>query len=120
VVDGIPGRGRDGDEAHRRLRMFWTRGGAFNHYVDNHLKTHRGTPLYVAPEVFARKKYDTSVDVWSRRGRNTPMSFPIPVRGGGLMILMILIVTWTEDVEYPRLRLEHWAVLCSPSYRRPC
>ena len=33
----------------------------------SYLKTYCGTPLYAAPEVFARKKYDASVDVWGSR-----------------------------------------------------
>ncbi|KAG7284883.1 hypothetical protein NEMBOFW57_009498 [Staphylotrichum longicolle] len=31
----------------------------------SYLKTYCGTPLYTAPEVFARENYDAGVDVWS-------------------------------------------------------
>ena len=32
---------------------------------DEMLTTHCGTPIYMAPEIFAGSDYDTKVDIWS-------------------------------------------------------
>ncbi|KAK3902092.1 CAMK family protein kinase [Staphylotrichum tortipilum] len=37
----------------------------FSKASDDYLKTHCGTLLYMAPEVFKGRSYDTSVDIWS-------------------------------------------------------
>lgn len=39
----------------------------FSQYLDNddHAESYRGSPLYMAPEIFKKQRYDARVDLWS-------------------------------------------------------